>query len=136
MNLEFLNGDFTGYYSYGQLNDVDHEMLCSLVFFQDGRVVGHGVDDIDPFHFEGKVDLNDNSVVLIKQYPGHQVQYIGTVFNQNNAICISGTWTIQGVFNTSGTFSLKKGNSIASIMADITHIEQVLKQELQKVEEL
>ncbi len=136
MNLEILNGDFTGYYSYNQLNEVDHEMQCSLVFFEDGRVVGHGVDDVDPFHFEGTVDFKDNAIVLIKKYPSHQVKYSGTLFNQNNVICISGIWTIEGVFNTSGSFTLKKGNTMASIMADITYLEQVLKKDLQQVEEL
>ena len=135
MNLEILSGDFTGYYSYNNLNDIDHEMHCSLVFFQDGRIVGHGVDDVDPFHFEGNVDLKDNSVILMKKYPGHQVKYTGTLNKANNCISISGIWSIDGLFSTTGAFTLRKGHSQSSIMADIDLLEQTLRSSLTTIQE-
>lgn len=136
MDLNNLSGDFTGYYSYNNINDLDHEMHCSLVFFDDGRVVGHGVDDVNPFHFEGTVNVKDNSVHLFKKYPSHTVDYSGTLVNANNCISISGIWSINGIITSSGAFTLRKGHSQASIMTDICHIEAVLKAQLTKVKEL
>jgi len=136
MNLNNLSGDFTGYYSYKNINDLDHEMHCSLVFFDDGRVVGHGVDDINPFHFEGTVNIEDNSVKLFKKYPTHTVDYQGTLVNANNCISISGIWNINGIMSSAGAFTLRKGHNLASINADINHIEEVLKAQLTKVKEL
>jgi len=130
MDLEIFSGEFTGYYSYNHLGDYDHEMHCSLVFFADGRIVGHGVDDINPFHFEGKLDPTDNSIVLFKKYPTHQVEYTGTLENSNNCISISGIWSIRGVINTTGGFTLRKGFSKASVMADIDIIERTIQKEL------
>jgi len=136
MNLEIYSGEFTGYYSYNHPNDRDHEMHCSIVFFEDGRIIGHGVDDINPFHFEGFLDFSDKSVVLTKQYPTHSVDYSGTLTNANNCISISGVWTIQGILNTSGAFTLRKGHSQASIMADINVLEKTLAADLETVREL
>ena len=136
MNLDTHSGDFTGFYSYGNLSDKDHEMHCSLVFFDDGRVVGHGVDDVDPFHFEGRVDQRDNSVVLIKNYPTHQVKYFGTLVKKNNITSISGIWSIDGLFSSSGAFTLRKGHSLSSIMSDINHIESTLRNSLHPLKEL
>lgn len=135
MDLELLSGEFTGYYSYDNQNDPGHEMRCSLVFFQDGRIIGHGVDDVDPFHFEGKVNLQDKSVSLMKKYPTHQVQYTGSLTNCQNSISINGLWSIPSPFKTAGRFTLKKGHSQASIMADINAIEQKLKQQLTVIKE-
>lgn len=135
MELEIFSGEFTGYYSYNQMNDFDHEMHCSMVFFSDGRIVGHGVDDVNPFHFEGQLDPQDNSVKLSKKYPTHSVEYTGTLVNANNCISISGIWTITGLLNTSGAFTLRKGHSKASIMADIDKLEQTIKAEISRVKE-
>ena len=133
MDLEIFSGEFTGYYSYNQMNDSDHEMHCSLVFFEDGRIVGHGVDDINPFHFEGKLDQTDNSILLYKKYPTHEVEYSGTLLNSKGCISISGIWTIKGVITTTGGFTLRKGHSRASVMADIDHIEKTLLKEFANV---
>ncbi len=136
MDLNNLSGDFTGYYSYNNINDLDHEMHCSLVFFDDGRVVGHGVDDINPFHFEGTVNQEDNSVKLFKKYPTHTVDYSGTLVNANNCISISGVWSIHGIMQTTGAFTLRRGHSKSSIMSDINVIEETLRAQLTKVNEL
>lgn len=135
MDLEIFSGEFAGYYSYNHQSDLDHEMHCSIVFFKDGRIVGHGVDDVNPFHFEGKMDTEDKSVLLIKKYPTHEVEYSGTLINANNCISISGIWTINGIISCTGAFTLRKGHSKASIMADIDKLEQKIKAQFPTVRE-
>jgi len=135
MDFELYSGEFTGYYTYDGLNDMDHEMHCSLVFFEDGRVVGHGVDDVNPFHFEGKVDISNKIISLTKKYPSHHVTYTGSLVTANNCISISGTWKIDGESATTGVFTLKKGHTRSSIMVDIDNIEQTLKHQLTTMRE-
>jgi len=132
MNPKLLSGEFTGFYAYNHLEKNDYKMHCSLVFFEDGRIIGHGIDDINPFHFEGHV--SNGQIIMHKKYPSHELEYLGTIEENTNSIAISGIWSEKGPAQNCGVFTLRKGHSKASVMSDINHLEEVIKSQLRIVE--
>lgn len=86
------SGPWTGYYLYGHAGP-RHRMRLTLTFAPDGKIEGHGVDDIAPFHIHGQFDASTSAAHWKKAYVGrHTVQYAGLYVRPS----ICGDWTLAG----------------------------------------
>jgi len=136
MSISKYNGEYQGFYSYGGQHSGDHPMQTSLSFEEDGVVMGSGRDDVNVFQFRGTCDRNSLTVQLIKQYPTHQVRYIGVIEESGSVITISGIWKLAGIHTSKGGFTLRKSKPAQSIMADIDALEKALQKSVAKIEEV
>ncbi len=94
----FLSGRWRGYWEQPGLG---RQPMHDLVLqFAEGTIAGHGRDVVGQFTFAGS--YNDRGeIMLIKQYPFHQVLYKGEPDGEG---AIVGTWTI--LSDSSGPFAL------------------------------
>jgi hypothetical protein len=84
------SGPWTGYYLYGH-GGPKHRMRLGLVFTQDGKIRGEGVDDIAPFVIDGLFNGATSEASWTKAYVGmHSVEYSG-IYCQRQ---ICGNWTL------------------------------------------
>ncbi len=75
MNSNFIpDGEWQGFYFYS-FDKSEHKMNCTLRFLN-GLIQGIGIDDINPFSFNGKYTESLN-IELIKSYSSHEVIYTG-----------------------------------------------------------
>lgn len=136
MSLSMFNGEYQGFYSYGGQQSGDHPMQTSLSFQDNGVVMGSGRDDVNVFHFRGTCHMETLTVQLIKQYPTHQVRYTGVLEEGPSGITISGIWSLAGVYQSKGGFTLRKSKPAQSVMADIDQLEKELQKSVEKIEEV
>ena len=80
--------EWVGFYCYHQ-NSEQHKMLIEL-FFSNSIVSGSGVDDVAPFTWTGKYDIEKFKIVMTKHYVTHKVEYRGDI-DENG---IWGIWEI------------------------------------------
>lgn len=64
------------------------------LIFSLGTVYGGGVDDVAPFTWKGKYDLENYKLEMTKTYATHQVYYRGDI-DENG---IWGTWEMMDLF--------------------------------------
>ncbi|WP_010134021.1 hypothetical protein [Ochrovirga pacifica] len=75
---EFLpSGIWEGFYCYNN-SPVQHKMSIRLKFIEN-KVSGNGVDDVAPFTWSGKYDLNNFKINKTKLYSTHQIEYYGDI---------------------------------------------------------
>ena len=82
------SGQCEGFYCY-HYNNVEHRIKTSLNF-NEGKVLGSGVDDIAHFTLLGDYDIDKLKLVMLKSYTSHKVLYQGDI-DENG---IWGTWRI------------------------------------------
>ena len=80
------SGEWEGFYCYGNSPE-QHKMAIALTF-QNGVVTGSGTDDVAPFTWKGKYDLDAMKVYMTKVYATHCIDYKGDI-DENG---IWGTW--------------------------------------------
>lgn len=70
----FLSGDWAGFFVHsGKRWPMEMQL-----WFSNGRLHGHGVDEIAPFLVQGKYRVGDGRVSWLKKYvQRHSVQYVG-----------------------------------------------------------
>jgi hypothetical protein len=91
----FPSGPWKGFYHYAPSDK--HRMDLNLEF-ANGRIQGHGNDDIGAFLIEGRYDEAERECHWTKTYPGsHDVHYRG--FREGKGIW--GAWEI-GLLNRGG----------------------------------
>jgi hypothetical protein len=98
----FVDGLWSGYYV--QLGR--HPMKLHLQF-QDGRVSGHGSDNVGPFSIDGAYNAGTLDCSWFKRYEGaHTVHYEGRL----TSATIEGKWKIgSGGWLASGAFVIWPG---------------------------
>ena len=82
------SGEWDGFYCYNH-NPEQHKMQIDLNF-KNTVITGSGVDDVAPFTWKGKYDLDKFKIFMTKTYHSHRVFYAGNV-DENG---IWGTWKI------------------------------------------
>ena len=97
----FPSGEWEGFYIYGFGPNARHFISCYMTF-QEGKVSGAGVDDIDRFIWKGSYDIERGRCALHKYYPTHDVFYDG--YAEKNGIW--GSWEITGPIPSRGGFHL------------------------------
>lgn len=75
---EFLpSGEWEGFYCYNN-SPLQHKMSIQLRF-SNNKITGSGIDDIEPFTWSGKYDLNDFKSTKTKSYSKHKILYKGDI---------------------------------------------------------
>jgi len=87
------SGEWEGFYCYNHDSE-QHKMAIELLF-ENSNVSGTGVDDVAPFTWKGKYQLDIFKIEMIKTYSTHQVYYFGDI-DENG---IWGTWKIAHNFD-------------------------------------
>jgi len=70
-------GEWDGFYCY-HYSPEQHKMQIELNF-NNSIVTGSGVDDVAPFTWSGKYDLETFKLTMTKTYTTHQVFYKGDI---------------------------------------------------------
>ena len=71
------SGHWEGFYCYNN-SPIQHKMRTNLTF-QNNKVTGTGIDDIDPFKWIGKYDLDTFKITKTKIYATHEIAYSGDI---------------------------------------------------------
>jgi len=82
------SGDWDGFFCYNH-TPKQYKMVIELAF-GNNLISGSGIDDVAPFTWLGKYNLENYKIKMTKSYPTHKVYYMGNV-DENG---IWGTWKI------------------------------------------
>ena len=82
------SGEWEGFYCYRQ-NSAQHKMFVELIF-SNSSVSGSGIDDVAPFTWTGRYDIEKFKIQMTKHYLTHNVVYEGDI-DENG---IWGIWEI------------------------------------------
>lgn len=97
MKTNLINGEWEGFYNY-PFGTTKHKMETFLNY-KDGKISGHGSDDIGQFTWSGKYDEEMYKVNMVKSYGSHDVNYSGNI-DEN------GLWGIWAIGEFKGGFHL------------------------------
>ena len=107
------SGEWEGFYCYGNTPE-QHKMVIELNF-KNGVVSGSGTDDVAPFTWKGKYDLEPMKIYMTKVYRTHTIEYKGDI-DENG---IWGTWeNAEAIRDVTSRFNSAAQQQILRTFAD------------------